>query len=96
MVAGSDWSFERMSFSFYNPTKHKMSDPLHSEAISIGCEAWIDVSRFCRTEKSSPQSGRIHNNSEDDFYSTLSQTSITKSFADICSKFRRVSEEQCD
>ena len=54
-----------MSFSFYNHTKQKVSSPLRTAANSIGCEAWIDVSRFCTTEQTSPQPAQIHHGSED-------------------------------
>lgn len=85
-----------MSFSFYSPTKHKVSLPLHSEPISIGCEAWIDVSRFCFTEKSFSKSTETHKTSEGHLHSTPSQSSLTKSFADLRRKFRRSFPEGLD
>lgn len=71
-----------MSFSFYNDTKQKLSPSLQMESVSIGCEAWIDVNRFCATEKSSLSTAR-----------TSSSSSLTKSFADLRRKFRKNSEE---
>ncbi|NGZ02716.1 MAG: hypothetical protein CV090_06665 [Nitrospira sp. WS238] len=54
-----------MSFSFYNHPKQKVSSALRTESISIGCEAWIDVSRFCTAEKVLSQPARIHHSPED-------------------------------
>jgi hypothetical protein len=82
-----------MSFSFYSPTKHKVSLPLHSESISIGCEAWIDMSRFCAAEKSLSKSAGIHRTFGDHLHSMPSQSSLIKSFADLRRKFRRSSDE---
>ncbi len=70
-----------MSFPFHNPTKQKLSLSLQTEPISIGCEAWIDVNRFCTTDKSSHHTAR-----------TSSDSSLTKSFADLRRKFRKGSE----
>jgi hypothetical protein len=71
-----------MNFSFYSATKHKPPLLLHSEPISIGCEAWIDVSRFSATEKSLHHTAR-----------TSSGSSLTKSFADLRKKFRKSSDK---
>jgi hypothetical protein len=71
-----------MSFPFHSQTKQKLSLPLQAEPISIGCEAWIDVSRFCASEKS------LHNTAR-----TSSDNSLTKSFADLRRKFRKISDE---
>jgi hypothetical protein len=67
-----------MSFSFYSPTKHKASLPRCSEPNSIGCEAWIDVNRFCDAEQS------VHKPAE-----TSCNGSLTKSFSDLCRKLHR-------
>ena len=85
-----------MSFSFYNHTEQKVSSPLRTELISIGCEAWIDVSRFCCTEKSCSNSAGTHRISEGHIRSTSSHNSLTKSFADLRRKFRRGSQESLD
>lgn len=71
-----------MSFHFYSP-KQKVSLLLASEPISIGCEAWIDVSRFSAAEKSSHHAARIS-----------SGGSLTKSFADLRKKFWKSSDEE--
>ena len=64
-----------MGFHFYSPTKHT---PLHSESTLVGCEVWIDVSRFCAIEKSVHQAT-----------GTSTQSSLSKSFADLRKKFRK-------
>ena len=71
-----------MSFSFYSATKHKTPLLLRSEPISIGCEAWVDVSRFSATEKS------LHHTA-----STSSGSSLTKSLANLRKKFRKSSDK---
>lgn len=85
-----------MSFSFFIHTKHKGSLPLHSEPISIGCEAWVDLSRFCTAEKSWPKPIGTHSKSGDYFHASPSQTSFTKSFADLRRRFRRRFPEDLD
>ncbi len=78
-----------MAFSFYNHTRQKLS--LQVESVSIGCEAWIDVSRFCATEKPvTPGTSGDHSRS------TPSQGPLTKSFADLRRKFRRSTPEGRD
>lgn len=65
-----------MSFSFYNHTTHKVSSPLRTDPISIGCEAWIDVSRFCAAEKTSSHPDPIHHSSEDHLLNTLTELAL--------------------
>ncbi|MGZ8366706.1 MAG: hypothetical protein ACXW37_10045, partial [Nitrospira sp.] len=55
-----------------------------SELNSIGCEAWIDVSRFSAGEKSLPAVA---------VEPRASQGSLTKSFAGLRRKFRRDSAQ---
>lgn len=70
-----------MNFLFNNSNdRHLLLEP-----ISIGYEAWIDLSRFSATEKSTHYASR-----------TLSSTSLTRSFADIRRKFQKSSDEDID
>lgn len=71
-----------MSFPFHNHTKQERSFSLQAEPVSIGCEAWIDVNRFCATEKSLHHTAR-----------TSSDNSLTKSFAHLRRKFLKGSDE---
>lgn len=74
-----------MSFSFYSHTKQKLSFSLQAELTAIGCEAWIDVSRFCPTERSVRQAT-----------GTFAQRSLAKSFTNLRKKFRKSSDEARD
>ncbi len=80
-----------MAFSFYNHTKQKLSLALQVESVSIGCEAWIDVSRFCATE----EPGNL-GTSGDDSRSTPSQSPLAKSCADLRRKFWTSTPESLD
>lgn len=67
-----------MTFLFNNSNdRHLLTEP-----ICIGCEAWIDVGRFCATKKSMHRATR-----------TSPDSSLTKSFADIRRKLRKSSDE---
>ncbi len=78
-----------MGFSFYNHTKQDLSLSQQVELVSIGCEAWIDVSRFFATEKS------IHQ-ANGNFRSSAVSGSLTKSFTLLRNKLRRSSPETLD
>ncbi len=69
-----------MAFLFNNSNDH----PLQAEPISIGCEAWIDVNRFCAAEKS----GTIRA-SGDHSHSATSQSTLTRSLSGLQRKFRK-------
>ena len=85
-----------MDFSFLIPTKHKGSLPLHSEPILIGCEAWVDVSRFCADEKSSSKPVGDRGTAGDRLHSNSSQNSLRQSFSDLRRRFRRSFPEDLD
>lgn len=51
---------------------------LQTEPISVGCEAWIDVGRFCATEQPAHQAAK-----------TSSSDTITESFTNLRRKFRK-------
>jgi len=68
-----------MAFLFNNSNEHQLSRPLQAEPISIGCEAWIDVSRFSAEEQSLPAAA---------VDPRASQGSLTKSFALLRKKLR--------
>ncbi len=71
-----------MSFPFSSHIKQKLSFPFETEPISIGCEAWIDVSRFCAAERfGHPATG------------TSTQSSLAKSFTNLRKKFRTILDE---
>ena len=76
---------DEMAFLFNNSNEHQLSHSLQAEPVSIGCEAWIDGSRFCSTEKSVHHAAR-----------TSSPSSLTKSFADLRKKLHRSSTEGLD
>ena len=66
-----------MTFLFNNSNDHH----LQTEPISIGCEAWIDVGRFCTAEKPAHHATK-----------TPTRTSLTRSFTDIRRKFQKSSD----
>jgi len=74
-----------MAFLFNNSNGDQRSPSLQAEPVSIGCEAWIDVNRFCATEKSSYQTA-----------GTSSHSSLTKSFTGLRKKLQRSSTEGLD
>lgn len=74
-----------MSFPFHNRTKQKLSLSFQTESIAIGCEAWIDVGRFCAAEQSACHATK-----------PPSSASLTRSFADIRRKFRKSSNGAID
>ncbi len=80
---------DEMAFFLNHSDEHHTSRSLQTEPISIGCEAWIDVNRFCTTEKSRHQATKTLRISENRCRSALSHTSLAKSFADLRRKFRR-------
>jgi len=82
---------DEMAFRFNHSNGQQLSCSLQVEPISIGCEAWIDVNRFCATEMSRHQAAKTLRISEDRCRSALSHNSLTKSFAGLRRKFRRVS-----
>ncbi len=82
---------DEMAFLFNHSNERQLSHSLKAEAISIGCEAWIDVNRFHTTEKSWHQAAKTLRISEDRCRSASSHNSLAKSFADLCRKFRRSS-----
>jgi len=73
-----------MAFLFNNSNEHQLLRPLQVEAVSIGCEAWIDLGRFSGGEKSLPAVT---------VEPRASQGSLTKSFAGLRRRFRRSSSE---
>ena len=81
---------DEMSFLFNHSNEQQLSRSLKAEAISIGCEAWIDVSRFSTREKSlqplpgNPRVSRGHSSSLCD------HNSLMKSFALLRKRLRRV------
>lgn len=85
-----------MAFSFYNHTKQKLSLALQVEWVSIGCEAWIDVSRFCAAEKPLPKASRELSSSRGHAPSPLAHNPLTKSFTLLHKKLRRNSPETLD
>jgi hypothetical protein len=87
---------DEMAFRFNHSHGQQLSCSLQAEPISIGCEAWIDVNRFCATEKSRHQATKTLRISEDRCRSAPSHHSLTKSFADLYRKFRRGSAKGLD
>jgi hypothetical protein len=82
-------TIQDMNFISYKPTQHETTLSPLTELTSIGCEAWIDVSRFFGREKvAQPITGDLKTN-EDHSRSAPSQGSLAKSFADLGRKFRR-------
>lgn len=71
----------KMNFISQNSAPPGVTTSIVSELNSIGCEAWIDINRFCATEKSLQHTAR-----------TSSNSSLTKSFTDLRRKFRKGSE----
>ncbi len=70
-----------MNFLFNNShDRHLLTEP-----VSIGCEAWIDVGRFCAAEKPAHHATK-----------TPTGTSLTKSFTDIRRKFQKSSDGDID
>src|SRR6185437_16784876 len=47
---GTKFMKDEMAFRFTHSNGQQLSCSLQVEPISIGCEAWIDVNRFCATE----------------------------------------------
>lgn len=70
-----------MTSLFNNSNDHH----LQAEPISIGCEAWIDVGRFCTAEKPAHHATK-----------TSTRTSLTRSFTDIRRKFQKSSDGNID
>ena len=66
-----------MTSLFNNSNDHH----LQAEPISVGCEAWIDVGRFCTAEKPAHHATK-----------TPTRTSLTRSFTDIRRKFQKSSD----
>ncbi len=67
-----------MTFLFNNSNdRHLLTEP-----ISIGCEAWIDVDRFCATATLTQRAP-----------TASSDSSLTKSFTHIRRKFRKSSDQ---
>jgi hypothetical protein len=81
-----------MNFLFNNPAEQKLSFPLHAEPISIGCEAWIDVSRFSAGNKFEKQNACDLETSENRSRSAPSQGPLAKSFTLLRKKLRRGSD----
>ena len=80
---------DEMAFLFNHSNEQQLSHSLKAEAISIGCEAWIDVSRFSTREKplqalpGNPRVSRSHSSP------LRARNSLTKSFAFLRRKLRR-------
>ena len=85
-----------MNFISYNPTHHETTLSPPTELNSIGCEAWIDVSRFPAGEKFGQPIPRNRRASEDLSRSTSAHGSLTKSLALLRKKLRRGSAEGID
>jgi hypothetical protein len=85
-----------MAFLFNNSNVHQLSHPLPSEPVSIGCEAWIDVGRFCAAEQSLRQTTATRRTSGDHSRSAHSRSPLTKSLADIRRKLWQRSTEDLD
>jgi hypothetical protein len=85
-----------MSFRFNNPPEQKLSFPLQAEPISIGCEAWIDVSRFSAEEKPVQQIAEDLKSSENHSRSASADGSLKKSLALLRKNLRRGSTEDQD
>ncbi|MDI3463952.1 MAG: hypothetical protein OJF50_002773 [Nitrospira sp.] len=67
---------DEMAFRFNHSNGQQLACSLKAEPVSIGCEAWIDVSRFL-ARKSSRQSIEVR-----------TRGSLTKSFALLRRKLR--------
>ena len=76
-----------MNFISHRSAQPGLTSSIASELNSIGCEAWIDVGRFCAGEKS------LRAVAVD---SRASQGSLTKSFAGLRKRFRRSSPADLD
>lgn len=75
------FAINTMTSLFNNSNDHH----LQTEPISIGCEAWIDVVRFCAAEKPAHHTTK-----------TPTGTSLTRSFTDIRRKFQKSSDGDID
>jgi len=82
-----------MNFISYNPPQHEPAPSLPSDLNSIGCEAWIDVSRFAVGEKQLQAVAVNLKVSKDPSGSACAHSSLTKSFALLRKKLRRGSVE---
>lgn len=92
-LGGPKFMKDEMAFRFNHSNGQQLSCSLKVEPISIGCEAWIDVDRFCvRNNLVHPTAGDIRA-SEDHSRSTLVHGSLTKSFARLRRKLRRGAAE---
>lgn len=84
---------DEMAFFFNHSEEHQASRSLQTEPISIGGEAWIDVSRFFPGEKLEHQAVKDVKAPVDHPRSDLATSPLTKSFALLRRKFRRGSTE---
>lgn len=78
-----------MAFRFNHSNEQQRSRSLQAEPISIGCEAWIDVSRFSAKKNLMHPIAEDLSASEDQSRSTLVYGSLTKSFAHLRKRLRR-------
>lgn len=86
----------KMAFLFNYSSEQQLSYSLKVEPISIGCEAWIDVSRFSAKKNLMRPIAADLRPSEDHSGSTLVYGSLTKSFARLRKKLRRGPAEGSD
>jgi hypothetical protein len=93
---GHRLTVQDMNFISYKPTQHETTLSPLTELTSIGCEAWIDVSRFSSRENSArPINGDVRTPG-DHSRSPRSHGSLTKSLAGLGRKFRRRSDEDLE